>query len=179
MACARTVIERLLLTALLGSCACRKAESVVQPIAFGHAPHVKADVECVACHEGIIDRGAQRLPALEICTDCHEGGDDSEPPTVGQKRAAAALDELKKQPDPARLWTSAMRLESHTFFPHVSHTEAAKLECETCHTGIKEQLVPKSSRQTFTMAACIDCHSTAAPDSPAAGAIHDCARCHR
>jgi hypothetical protein len=143
----------------------------VQPIEFNHSIHVAAEVECLMCHEGILDRSESRLPTLDTCTTCHDGDADDHPELARLAQYVEAGTELA--------WDPLLRLPDHVFFPHVRHVNVAGFECVECHADMPKRTSPPTHRRTVSMAACVGCHERH-DDSPSARrASLDCGSCHR
>ncbi len=173
MACAGTATtRRLIVAAALTVAGCGSGEEVTQPFPFNHAAHIEAEVECLQCHEGVLDAAEHRLPTLEACMSCHD-----EPPPA-DKPDLVRLAEIAKAGDSLD-WDPALRLADHVFFPHLRHVDIAELECTECHGDMPGRTVPPPRRRTVTMDECIDCHADNSERPSARRAVTDCASCHR
>lgn len=151
--------------------ACGAGEPVVQPLPFDHAAHVKGKVDCLQCHEGVLDPAASRLPALETCTTCH-----TEEPAGNTKKEE--LRRLGEAGEPL-VWDPALRLADDVVFSHARHVDVAGFECAECHADMPERTEPPAERRTVSMDACIACHEEHQDRPRAQRAIYDCAACHR
>src|SRR5919109_1576705 len=79
-------------------------------IAFNHAAHVKAQVDCTTCHLGVMDPAEERLPSLSTCAGCHKGPTGKDRVHDELERIQAAGEELH--------WSSHVRQPDHVFFSH-------------------------------------------------------------
>ncbi len=174
MACAATVIFRPLGTALVVVLltACSGGDAVEQPFPFDHAVHIKADVDCLQCHEGVLDPEERRLPTLATCASCHK-----DPPPAGNA-LLSRLSEIQKSGVEFQ-WDPTLRLADHVFFSHVRHVDVAELECAECHADMPKRTKPPTTRRTVAMNECIGCHEKHKDRPSAKRAITDCASCHR
>ncbi len=173
MACAGTATSRRLLVAIaLTVAGCGGGEEVTQPFPFNHSVHIVAEVECLQCHEGVLDPAERRLPTIETCVKCHKEAPPADKPELGRlaeiAKAGGAFD-----------WDPALRLADHVFFPHLRHVDIAELECTDCHGDMPERTVPPAYRRTVTMDECIDCHADNWERPSARRAVTDCGSCHR
>jgi hypothetical protein len=142
-----------------------------QPFPFNHAAHVNAKVDCLSCHEGVLDPEEARLPALRSCLSCHK-----EPP--GQNSGLQRLAELSASNRPLH-WRSLLTLPDHVHFSHPRHVEAGGLECVECHGDMPARTRPPEAHRTMPMDRCTACHA-AHPEKPGAvRARRDCITCHR
>lgn len=151
---------------LLFLAAC-EGEAILQPLVFNHRTHVRSNVDCLACHEGVLDPRAEPMPAARVCVECHRT--DNPPKNV--------LERLGADGEPL-LWQTTLRLPDHVFFTHVRHVDVAGLDCVACHLEIAVRKRPPSHVRTFPMSRCLACHESAEQPS-ARAATTDCARCHR
>ena len=144
----------------------------VQPIEFNHKAHIDAEIECLQCHEGLLDSSASILPTLETCTGCHyEDPPDDKPELAKLAGFAEREEEL--------VWDPMLRLPDHVFFPHGTHVVAAEIECTDCHADMPERTQPPDRRRIVTMSDCIACHEDHPDREAARRAAVDCASCHR
>lgn len=143
-----------------------------QPILFNHTLHAgKADkgnlaINCQYCHSGAEKSKHAGIPSLNVCMNCHRAVD------VG--RSEAGTQEIQKihkhagwdsgkgqytgQEEPVR-WVKVHNLPDHVFFSHATHVSVGKLECQTCHGPIDEQMDVAEQWSPLTMGWCIDCHN--------------------
>ncbi len=155
--------------ALIG---CAGEPAVKQPIEFNHQIHVKAEVECLQCHEGLLDAEASRLPTLDTCASCHKAEE------AGSNAELQKLAAMVKE-DKALEWHPLFNVPDHVFFPHIRHVDGAEYECTECHADMPERTTPPTSARTITMNECIDCHKRNKDRPSAKRAVLDCASCHR
>ena len=143
----------------------------VQPIAFNHRVHVRAQVDCLQCHEGLLDRAAEPLPTVAVCVGCH-----GDPP--GRNREKTKL--ARFAATGARLeWQPLYRVPDHVFFSHARHVDTAGLECTACHADMPNRSTPPKYRRTMSMSHCIGCHERNSARPAARRATLDCSACHR
>lgn len=143
----------------------------VQPFEFNHKIHIAADVDCLQCHEGLLDSSASPLPTLETCMGCH-----TDPPGKNRRlRQLAALGRRGR----ALHWDPLLRLPDHVFFSHGRHVEVANIQCRSCHSDMPQRTEPPRYRRIVTMHDCIACHQRHANRPSARRATLDCAACHR
>jgi len=155
---------------IVATAGCR-GEEVTQPFPFNHSIHIKADVECLQCHEGILDPEEWKVPQIDTCMGCHKAMDPGNNPLL-QRLAKVA--ESGKGFD----WDPTLRLEDHVFFPHLRHVDIAEIECTECHSDMPKRTKPPSRRRTWKMNDCIACHEKNS-DRPAAKRVTtDCGSCH-
>jgi len=156
---------------LLAACPDLKGEPMEQPLAFNHAAHQTAEVDCLACHEGVFDYQEPNLPALEICVDCHAEDDDyATHPVKAQLKALADA-------EGALEWASGFGVIPDIRFSHERHIDGAELECGECHGDMPSRTEPPARTRPLGRQGCTSCHgmhpSTRTPDM----AI-DCLGCH-
>ena len=146
--------------------------SAATSIAFNHAAHVKAKVDCTTCHLGVMDPAEERLPSISTCAGCHKG-------PQGKDRVYDELERLQATGE-ALQWSSHVRQPDHVFFSHPRHVDVAKLECTTCHAQVAALTrPPTASLRPMAMSTCMGCHANH-PESAAAKRVTlDCAGCHR
>jgi cytochrome c7-like protein len=136
-----------------------------QPIAFNHAKHIAAGLECVNCHTGARTEEHATVPALAVCMGCHETAVGKSPEEAKIRTFAAAGREIP--------WQPVTHVPTHVYFSHRRHVTLGKLECGTCH-GAMETLTapPPAPARRLDMATCIACHEKK-------HARTDCNDCHR
>lgn len=138
---------------------------VEQPIAFNHAKHVQAGVECFGCHESVKESAAAGKPRLETCMLCHET-------PLGQTAAEEEVRQYSARNEEIP-WRRVYKLSEPIFFPHQAHVVGTEIDCKVCHGAIGESTSPPGKALvTFTMDDCLDCHRKK-------GATTDCVACHR
>ncbi len=137
----------------------------LQPIAFNHAKHIGAGMNCTDCHTGAAGEEHATLPALATCMACH-----ATPMTQSaEERRLHALAAAGTEPE----WRPVTQVPPHVFFSHRRHVSLGKLACSACH-GAMERLAapPRAPLVPITMQNCIDCHRQAKAGS-------ECNDCHR
>ncbi len=136
-----------------------------QPIAFNHAKHLSAGLECTNCHAGARTEEHATVPALATCMSCHESAVTNSPEEAKIRNFAAAKQEIP--------WQPVTHVPAHVYFSHRRHVTLAGLACRDCH-GAMEKLTapPLVPNLRLDMATCIDCHKKNQ-------ARTDCNDCHR
>lgn len=127
--------------------------SSLQPIAFNHAKHIEAGLECTTCHVGAEDQQHATLPTLETCSLCHPEALTESPEEAKLLAFAGEGKELD--------WVQHTRLPQHVYFSHRRHVRSGQLECSTCHGPMQEMIVPPLkplAGEKLTMDGCIACH---------------------
>ena len=143
-----------------------------QPILFNHTLHAgKADkgnlaINCQYCHSSAEKSKHAGIPSVNVCMNCHKA--------VSTGRTEAGGAEIQKiykhagwdatagkytgKEEPVR-WVKVHNLPDHAFFNHGSHVAIGKIECQTCHGPIDEQMDVAEQWAPLTMGWCIDCHN--------------------
>lgn len=149
-----------------GRLAFNPSGAVKQPIQFNHQKHVKgAGLECSTCHQYYADHQRSGLPALGVCTTCHQ-----QPLTKSSEEKK--LIELAAMPAPPE-FKKLFRLPDHAYYSHRRHVTIAKLQCANCHGAIADTTAPPPRPLVrITMATCTDCHTRLSVQT-------DCNACHR
>jgi len=141
---------------------------VPQPVGFSHAKHVNLNIDCQACHTGVLEGAQARLPSTKACALCHRA-DGGFPKTPGD--LAGFIAEQEEIP-----WNQAQKMPDHVYFSHRRHVKNAKLGCESCHGDVAAaaQSITRAYLQTGEagMTECINCHRQR-------NASTDCLACHR
>jgi len=125
----------------------------VQPIAFNHAKHIEAGLECTNCHEGAEDQVHATLPTLETCSICHATALTESP----EEQKLLAIAEEGKELN----WVQHTRAPGHVYFSHRRHVASGRVECATCHGLMQEMTAPPLkplAGEQLTMDGCIECH---------------------
>jgi len=111
---------------------------------FSHARHVRAKVDCGACHDSVndaTDLTERHLPKEAACLSCHQEQKD-------KGNCAFCHSDVKAiQPLPAP--------EPHLAFNHSKHMDRTS-DCTVCHKVLPE---PGRPAAPPTMAACNSCHN--------------------
>ncbi|MCC6996972.1 MAG: hypothetical protein IT370_20330 [Deltaproteobacteria bacterium] len=157
------VVLAALATVGLGACAAllssSKAPRTGDRILFSHKVHAENDLECVTCHEDVIDSKTlvgMALPKEEKCLECHE-----EDKTAGKCDKCHALPKTPGSYPPR---------EPRVEISHQAHVPRAKEECSKCHARLPE---PRVAAARPTMGTCRGCHEHEQDFSQGA-----CVRCH-
>jgi hypothetical protein len=130
---------------------------------FDHAGHLARGVDCSDCHGGE-EQAWSAMPTLETCNQCHEELDADKPP---EKRATHSFDAQG-----AGKWSHASKLGAEVKFDHKHHGTVVSGDCAACHDAVaKSTYVAADAR--MSMAACMECHATRAPEK------NECATCHK
>jgi len=136
-----------------------------QPIDYSHRIHLeKVGLECQHCHRYADKSPQATVPAVKICSDCHE--------TVATDRPGVKkiLDYWQKQePIP---WNKVHRLAWHVHFTHKRHI-AAGLDCTRCHGQVKAMTTNRQV-SSLEMGWCVACHRQNDVPAPT-----DCLTCHK
>ena len=145
-------MTRFILVALLAGCAGSTsrptpAEAPRDHIKIPHDVHAKAEVKCIACHEGVYDEtalgtAAEALPKEETCLQCHQ-----------EQKDKNNCGFCHTDPQHAAPFTVA---QGSVVMSHAKHIERVKEDCTVCHAELpnplwREGLAPK-------MDACLSCH---------------------
>ncbi len=103
-----------------------------QPFNFDHVVHVEAAGSCDTCHFLREDGSFSGIPKLATCLDCH-----TDTP-MGETEDEAVFAETYVANEKEVPWYVYSRQPDCVFFSHAAHTEAAGMECVTCHGHIAE-----------------------------------------
>lgn len=151
----------------------------VQPIFYSHKVHAGVNqISCLYCHSFATTGKHANIPSVNVCMNCHMGI-NSYSGSAGKlfREDGTEVDgtaEIQKLYDYAGWnpqtktytgkgkpieWTRIHNLPDHVFFSHAQHTNAGKVQCQTCHGEIQKmdevhQFAPLS------MGWCINCHRT-------------------
>ncbi len=152
----------VLLVILAGAC----SAEVRQPIAYNHDVHVKKlEIACENCHETSRSGEVAGLPALAICSGCHQEANGTSPE---ERKVVEAVQAGREIP-----WVRLYELPRHVHFTHRRHVALAGIACERCHGDMGSQTrPPPTPLVALTMDGCIRCHRER-------GASRDCDACHR
>ena len=151
----------------------------VQPIFYSHKVHAGVNqISCLYCHSFATTGKHANIPSVNVCMNCHMGI-NSYSGSAGKlfREDGTEVDgtaEIQKLYDYAGWnpqtktytgkgkpieWTRIHNLPDHVFFSHAQHTNAGKVQCQTCHGEIQKmdevhQFAPLS------MGWCVNCHRT-------------------
>ncbi len=139
-----------------------------QPIAFNHQLHVEElEIECMDCHESVLEDRRSGIPSNETCEGCHDPTDVDESTSAELRKV---LDHLDKQVEVP--WQKIHDLPDHTTFSHSRHVTGGKIECVQCHGDLaKHPTPPPRPAFNLKMSWCLDCHEQRE-------ASLDCRSCH-
>ena len=103
-----------------------------QPFNFDHELHVGETGDCETCHYYREDGSFSGIPKLDSCTECHadEALGDTEDEAIFMDEYVAKEKEVP--------WLVYARQPDCVFFSHAAHTEAAGMDCKSCHGPIGE-----------------------------------------
>ncbi len=134
-----------------------------QPFQFPHNIHIKNEVACDVCHEGVTQGPVAGLPSVKTCMICHVS-------IATDRPMIQHLAELEtKHIDLAWQRVYGYPVTAHVRVNHAPHIRAG-VECSTCHGNLGEQTVAERV-VNLHMGVCVTCHREKnAPD--------DCTTCH-
>ena len=112
-----------------------------------HAVHAKAQVKCIACHEGVFDEtelgtAPEALPAEDTCLQCHR--EQKEKGNCGYCHT-----------DVAHAAKPVLGAGS-VLMNHAKHIERVKEDCAACHKSLPEPFA--AAVPPPTMSDCLGCH---------------------
>lgn len=154
----------VMIAVLLGGCGRSWAEVPEQPVAYSHAVHVEAGLECARCHAGAEENKRAGLPPLATCVSCHRREIPDHPEVQKLLAAWEARTPI--------LWekVNVIPADAAVQFHHGAHARAG-VECSTCHGDLTKMTVAEPYVDVARMGWCVQCHR----DS---GATDDCLACH-
>jgi hypothetical protein len=138
-------------------------------VAFSHAQHMKAGVDCDSCHDMVGDSKTtvdRKIPAHPQCQTCH----DIEAAKRGEKTdPAAGCNTCHPGMTPPESVPKDVFQVNNIVFSHQSHLKRGT-KCEACHGHVDEQTL--ATRDNLPrMSTCLTCHDgTKAPNR--------CSECH-
>lgn len=152
-----------------------------QPIFYSHKVHAGVNqISCLYCHSFATTGKHANIPSVNVCMNCHmnineysgtagklyrEDGTEVDGTAEIQKLYSYAGWDPKTRQYTGKghpiEWIRIHNLPDHVFFSHAQHTNAGKVQCQTCHGEIQKmdevhQFAPLS------MGWCINCHRTTA-----------------
>ena len=131
-----------------------------QPVAFSHALHAEAGLDCLYCHSAARLSPQAGIPPLATCIGCHRRATD-------QPELLKVQDYWQRQqPIP---WVRVHRLPHFTRFSHKRHIRAG-VECLSCH-GPVDRMERVEQVSSLKMGWCVSCHEAQRADK-------DCLVCH-
>lgn len=145
-----------------------------QPIQYSHALHAGTlGIDCQYCHTGVEKSRHAMVPPLATCMNCH---------TVSRKDKPEIIKLTKYYEEGIAMpWKRIHKVPDYAYFNHSVHVNKG-IDCTTCHGDI-EQMEKVGQMNSFTMAACLDCHRNAHDQLPNLTEINkgpdNCWACHR
>jgi mono/diheme cytochrome c family protein len=139
-----------------------------QVVAFNHTLHVEdLGLECMDCHEPVLEDRRVGVPGNEICEPCHDPGDRDESTSAELERVFDYFEQDVEIP-----WNRVHELPGYTTFSHLRHVTAGNLDCARCHGDLARYERPPT-RPPFNMKMnwCMDCHEQE-------DATNECRACH-
>ena len=155
-----------------------------QPIFYSHKVHAGTNqISCLYCHGNAMQSKHATVPSLNVCMNCHaaineytgkeklyrESGEEVNGTAEIQKLYSYTGYDPKAgkytQPGKPVEWTKIHNLPDHVFFSHAQHTNAGKVQCQTCHGPIQEMNEVKQFAD-LSMGWCINCHRTTKVNFP-------------
>lgn len=150
-----------------------------QPIFYSHKVHAGVNqISCLYCHSFATEGKHANIPSVNVCMNCHmqineysgtagplyreDGTEVNGTAEIQKLYSYAGWDPNSKtytgKGKPIE-WIRIHNLPDHVFFSHAQHTNAGKVQCQTCHGEIQKmdevhQFAPLS------MGWCINCHRT-------------------
>ena len=112
---------------------------------FTHARHLKAKMECIACHDAVYDAtdlSKHFLPLQAKCRECHKDQFEKKNCAMCHTNVEAAA------PPPPR--------DSRITIDHSKHIDRVNEDCTVCHKGLPEPGVKATAPKMTT---CTSCHN--------------------
>jgi len=152
--------------ALGGAVTWARGQLVGQPIGYSHAVHVQDnDMECVDCHQYVMEGARATIPNIEVCGDCHDE-------QIGDSPEEAKVVEYVTRGERIP-WQKVYQVPESVYFSHRRHTAIGQIACEVCHGAVGERMLPVSRPAVrVSMNRCIGCHLEREVSV-------DCVACHR
>ena len=165
-----------------------------QPISFSHKVHAeKLGMECLYCHSAAATSQHATVPAVSVCTGCHDWVKEALTDPDGNKRSPAEVEksraEIQKIHDfydkgESIPWIRVHWVPEHVQFKHFKHVQQG-IDCQRCHGAVETMnqvyLTPDTVYRwpdslglpaaKLEMGWCVDCHKKE-------GGWTDCAACH-
>lgn len=145
-----------------------------QPILYSHALHAgDLGIDCQYCHTGVEKSRHAMVPPVATCMNCH---------TVSRKDTPEIIKLTKYYEEGKALpWKRIHKIPDYAYFNHSVHVNKG-IDCATCHGDIA-QMEKVGQMNSFTMAACLDCHRNAHDKLPDLTEVNkgpeNCWACHR
>lgn len=148
--------------------------SPTQPIAFSHKLHAgDMQIDCQYCHTSVEKSRFAMVPAVETCMNCHRYTRKDRPEI---KKLTEYYNSGKAIP-----WKRIHRVPDFAYFNHSVHVNKG-IDCANCHGDVR-QMETIAQMNSFTMAACLDCHRNAKERFPQLKNLNkgpdNCFACHR
>jgi hypothetical protein len=149
-----------------------------QPIAYSHKLHAgDMQIDCKYCHTNVEKSTFANVPSVDVCMNCHTLARKDRPEI---QKLTQYYEEGKPIP-----WKRIHRVPEFVYFNHSVHVNKG-IDCVNCHGDVKnmEKIAQVNS---FTMAACLDCHRNPQNNIAEFQLIKDnlkkgpqyCSACHR
>lgn len=150
-----------------------------QPIFYSHKVHAGVNqISCLYCHSFAQQGKHANIPSVNVCMNCHmaiseysgtagklyreDGTEVNGTAEIHKLYDAAGWDPTTKKyskPGHPIEWVRIHNLPDHVFFSHAQHTNAGKVQCQTCHGEIQKMDEVKQFAP-LSMGWCINCHRT-------------------
>lgn len=145
-----------------------------QPIAFSHALHAgQMAINCQYCHTEVEKGRHAGVPQIATCMNCHSVARTDRPQII-------KLTEYYKT-GASLPWKRVHKVPDYAYFNHSVHVNKG-IKCQSCH-GVVEQMEKIGQVNSFTMAACLDCHRNSQAKLPYLKNVKNgpdyCWACHR
>jgi hypothetical protein len=145
-----------------------------QPVNFSHKLHAgDMSIDCQYCHIAVEKSRHATIPAVGICMNCHTVARKDRPEIV---KLTQYYNEGK-----ALEWKRIHKVPDFAYFNHSVHVNRG-IDCTHCHGDVKKMEVV-GQMNSFTMAACINCHENVHENLPELKEINkgpdNCFACHR
>ncbi len=134
-----------------------------QPIAFTHARHVQAGLQCLDCHRYAARSPQAGLPSVRECSLCHQKINPGAPALRQVAVYARAGEEIPWRP------VYGFAASARVRFRHDMHV-AVGVACSSCHGDVAHEATARRSLR-LDMGVCLGCHRQH-------GASTECEKCH-
>ncbi|GMU85345.1 MAG: hypothetical protein AMXMBFR48_05870 [Ignavibacteriales bacterium] len=145
-----------------------------QPIAFSHALHAgQMAIDCQYCHTSVEKSRHASIPQVATCMNCHIIARKDRPEIIKLTNSYNSGKPLS--------WVRIHKVPDYAYFSHASHVNKG-IQCQSCHGNV--ELMDKVGQvNSFTMAACLDCHRNPEAKLPYLKSVNKgpdyCWACHR
>jgi len=150
-----------------------------QPIFYSHKVHAGVNqISCLYCHSFATQGKHANIPSVNVCMNCHmaikeytgTAGNlvrEDGTPVNGTAEIQKLYSYAGWNPDTRTYtgngkpieWVRIHNLPDHVFFSHAQHTNAGKVQCQTCHGPI-QQMDEVRQFAPLSMGWCVNCHRT-------------------